>query len=422
MKWAVCVLWSAVTYAAASGCRYLEFRAPGETRGGEIREVPLYLAFPDTLGLVSVRAFLEAPAAKAADMLKQSDWQIKSLSMPERRTLKALRDLIDGRARESGEDIAAVLPQAPARLKSTLRVDRALIMFLAGFPADAEKDWQNVLKAGSDCEEVAWRNLYSLYLGRKDFAKAHGLVDEILKGDPKNKWANAAKGYLLRMLMAGEDWEKFLKEKSSWKDSLFEIQIAYGKFLKDQGQLEEARKYYNRGLEGAPKNGQAWLELADIQYKLGYFVFAETCLRNAFSAGINDPYVFELYGLVLTGLSSYAASGRAMRELGYGWDSAWAARCWLMAERILEDGFPHDLRSRSMAQLLYHLYCHNGKVEAAENLRRGFWFHFTGPAIPKNVPLGEPPFPYGPHLSVWVSYIGYPLIAAAGSTDFFEPF
>ncbi|MDB5050282.1 MAG: Tetratricopeptide repeat [Fibrobacteres bacterium] len=422
MKLAVYALLGAWAYAAGSGCKYLELHAPGETKAGETREVPLYLAYPDTLGPVAVRPFLEASSAQAAVMIKTSDWQLHNLTAQERRLLQTLRNLLDGHVQEAGEEIASLSHQAPPKLRSTLRVDRALLIFLAGFPADAEKEWRGVLKAGSDCEEVAWRNLYALYLGRKDFTKANGLVDEILKGDPKNKWANAAKGYLLRMLMSDEDWEGFLRDKSSWKDSLFEIQIAYGKFLKEQGQWEEARKYYSRGLEGAPRNGQGWLELADIQYHLGYFVFAETCLRNAFDAGVNDPYVFELYGLVLTGLSTYAASGWEMRELGFGWDAAWAARCWRMAERILEDGFPHDLNSRSMAQLLYHLYCHNGKVEAAENLRSGFWFHFTGPALPKNVRLGDAEPEPRLRLSIPVSFVAYPLIAAASATDFFEPF
>lgn len=426
MKWAVFALLGAWAYAAGGGCRYLEMRAPAGNKPGETREVPLYLAFPDTLGLVAVGPFLESTPAKAAAMIKQSDWQLKALTAPERNLLKALRDLVDGRMQDAGDAIAALSKQPPARLRSCLRVDRALLVYLAGFPPDAEKEWRGVLKAGSDCEEVAWRNLYSLYLGRKDFAKANGLVDEVLKEDPKNKWANAAKGYLLHMLMPDEEWERFLRDKSSWKDSLYEIQIAYGKFLKEQGQWDEARKYYSRGLEGAPRNGPAWLELADIQYHLGYFVFAETCLRNAFEAGVNDPYVFELYGRVLTGLSTYAASGWEMRELGFGWDAAWAARCWLMAERILEDGFPHDLNSRSMAQLLYHLYCHNGKMEAAENLRAGFWFHFSGPPIPKQVRLGEasPELspPPKPQLAIKVGFVDYPLILAAGASDFFEPF
>lgn len=422
MKMGAIALLCAWVHAAGSGCGYLELRAPGRTGPDSARETPIYLAYPDTLGPIGVRAFLLAPADKAMPLLKSADWSAKPLDPSDKRMLLALRDLLEGRVREAGETFAALAPRATAGTRSSLRVDRAVILFLAGFSKDAEKDWRGVLKEGSECQEVAWRNLYSLYVSGRRFDQANGLVEDILKGDPKNKWANAAKGYLLRMLMPGEDWEAFLKEKSSWKDSLFEIQIAYGKFLKDRGQWEEARKYYSRGLEGSPRNGPAWLELADVQYRLGYLVFAETCLRKAFEAGIADPYVFELYGMVLRDLSRYAASGRAMRELGYGWDEAWAARCWLIAERILENGFPYDLHSRSMAQLLYHLYCHNGKVEAAANLRSGFWFHFTGPPRPKSPRLGEFHPVRETRLSVPLGYVAFPLARAAAKTDFFEPF
>lgn len=419
---AVCALLCAWAYAAGGECRSLELRAAGDAKSGTAREIPLYLAFPESVGAVDVRAFLEAPPEKAQAMIARPDWQLKPMTGVERRALNALRDLMEGRIREAGEEIAALSRQGPAPLRSALRVDRALLIYLAGLPEEAEKRWSEALRSGSGCEEVAGRNLYSLYLGRRDFAKAHGLVDSVLRGDPKNRWANAAEGYLMHMLLSDEEWEAYLRDKSSWRDSLFEIQIAYGKFLKEQGELETARKYYNRGLEGAPRNGPAWLELADLQYRLGYYVFAETCLRNAFAAGVSDPYVFELYGRVLTGLSSYAATGWEMRALGFAWDAEWAARCWRMAERILEDGLPHDLNSRSMTQLLYHLYCHNGKVEAAENLRKGFWFHFQGPPMPRQVALKAFPGLPDPKLAIHVSYITYPLIVAASATDFFEPF
>jgi len=409
-------------FASGQGCGYLELRSRALPAEGIGREMPIYLAYPDTLGAVAVRAWLQTPADKALVLLKPADWQAKPLTPQERRLLRALRDLLEGRVREAGEEMAALSRQVPPGLRSVLRVNRALILSLAGFPEDAEKEWRGVLESGSECEEVAWRNLYSLYIGQGRLDRADELAGEILKSDPKNKWAAAAKGYLIRMMMPGDEWERFLKEKSSWKDSLFEIQIAYGKFLKDRGQWEEARKYYGRGLEGSPRNGPAWLELAEVHYRLGYLVFAETCLRKAFDAGIADPYVFELYGLVLMDLSGYAASDRAMRDLGFGWDSAWAARCWRSAERILENGFPYDLHSRSMAQLLYRLYCHNGKTEAARNLRSGFWFHFTGPRMPKKevlAPFAEEP---GPRLGITMGYVAFPLLRAAAASDFFETF
>jgi tetratricopeptide (TPR) repeat protein len=421
MKSAICALLCAWACALGSACKYMELRAPGNPGGSAAgtasgkksdsvqSELPLYLAYPESLGLVDVKAFLESPDAVSKTMIQGADWQARPLSPNERRFLSALKDFLDGHVQEAGSEIGTLASKSPEHLRPFLHIDRGLLLVLEGFPDDAEKEWKRVLRGTDDgaCTEGAWRNLYSLYLGRQDFKDAHGLVDEALKASPKNKWANFAKGYLLRMLSPGDDWESFLKEKSSWKDSLFEIQIAYGKFLKDQGQLSEAAKYYSRGLEGAPANGPAWLELAEIYYHLGYLVFAETCLRKSFHYGIADPYIFELYSRVLQDVST---------------DAAWSQERWRGAERLLEEGFPHDLQSRSMAQLLYNVYCHNGRVEAAANLRDEFWFHFEGPRRIKHPVLVCVAARPKAWLRIPLSEVSYPLIRDLEATDFLDPF
>jgi tetratricopeptide (TPR) repeat protein len=443
MKMALSVIACAFTLAAFSprsaaagdpdaGCRYLELRAPSKTDGGALRDVPLFMAYPDTLGSRSVEAFLAAPPEKAMAMLKQADWQLKVLTVPERQALKALRDLADGRMREAGEGIAAALSKASMRLKPILKIDRALILFLAGFPADAERDWRGLARPGTGCAEIAMRNLFSLYLSRGERDSAQLLVNAALKADPRHKWANASNAYLYQMRSTEEDWERYLREKSVVQDSLFDIQLAYATYLKGQKRYEEAVRYYTRGLEGAPRNGPAWLELADTYYHMGLSFLAQASLDKCFEAGIRDPYVYELLGLVLVDLSSYAAQGKTlqdwrwgvldMRDLHWGLDPSWADRCWRTAERNLESGLGHDLQSRSMTQLLYHLYSHNGKVAAANTLREDFWFHFTGPGIPRKINLigpGEAP-PAG--LRIRLGSTSLPLVFAAAQTDFFEPF
>lgn len=422
----------AIRAASGIGCLDLELRVPSKTAGGTLRDVPLYMAFPDTLGPLSVRAFLEAPPAKAAELIKQSDWQIKSLGVPERRILKALRDLVDGRVREAGEGFASTASKAPTALQPVIRNNRALILFLAGFPADAEKDWQGTAARAGACDEVFRKNLFSIYLGRNDLAMAHNLVDEVLDKRPKNPWANTAKGRLLQMRASEEEWEGFLREKSEPQDSLFEIQIAYGQFLKERRRYEEAVRYYTRGLEGSPRNGPAWLDLADVYHKQGLSFLAQAALEKCFEAGIADPYVFELLGRVLVDLSSYAAPRKSkqdwmwgvldMRDLQWGLDPSWADRCWRMAERNVERGLPKDLQSRSMAQLLYRLYCHNGRVEAARNLREDFWFLFSGPVISKKAMRLGPSHPPGSGLDIRLGATSAPLVFAALQTDFFEAF
>lgn len=410
MKRVICALFCAWAYAAGSNCKYVEFQLPGRQSDSLQTDLPFYLAFPESLASISVHDFLEETPTKAKFFLQASDWNSKPISSADRHFLGALRLFMEGKIREAGSELAVIASNPPAKLRWPLQIDRGLLLILFGLPKDAEKAWRAVLMAGGEngsCAEGAWRNLYSYYLASHDIKNAHGLVEQALKVAPKNKWANFAKGFLLRMLDPGDNWETFLREKSSWQDSLFEIQIAYGKFLKDKGQLAEAAKYYSRGLEGSPKNGPGWLELADIYFRLDYFVFSETCLRQAFYFGISDPYIFELYSRILQA-GNPNASGSNER--------------WEAAERVLETGFPHDLHSRSMAQLLYHVYCHNLKAEAAANLRKEFWFHFEGPRQIHQAPLAGPTFSASAKLRMPLSEITFPLIRILKTTDFYEPF
>ena len=425
------LLWSA---APALEYQYLELRAPSTAPGAapDANPIPVYLAFPDSLGPIGVKAFLEAPPAKVRTFFQGGSLHLRPVSPAEKRFLAALRDLVDGRMNEAKEGLAMLAKQKlPPSLRSCLRIDAALLLYLANLPGEAEKDWLQVLKSADPAAEGAWRNLFSLYMTRREFTKANGLVEDALQGSPRNKWANLAKGYLLRMLRSDAEWEAFLKAKSSWKDSLFGIQIAYGKFLYDRGQWKEAIKYYNRGLEGSPANGPVWLDLAEAYYKDGDPIASEQCIHNAFRFGIDNPRVFELYGLVLQDLAEvfqsmplvYRGFREEIREYHREVDASRIRAILKRAEQLLEEGFKHDLHSRSMAQLLYHLYLSNGRTEAARNLREGFWFHFTGPSHPgRPVVLSTISPPPDARLSIPLSEITFPLVMGLRRADFFEAF
>lgn len=460
------VLGLLVSLVGASRYEFLELRLPSPSESGNATPAPFHLVFPDTLGPVAVRAFLESSPDQAKAMLSGPALHGRPLTRGERHFLSGLRAMTDGRPGDAHGEFAAGAKGLSPRLKDCLRIDAALLLYLSGMPDEAEKEWRRALRTvsmgvkdrgaplagavhtegaapetgaapneravheegaasqeGAAPQEGAWRNLYSLYLNRRNFSRAHQLVDEALQSSPGNRWAQMAKGFLLRMLGTPEDWEGYLRNKSSWKDSLHGIQIAYGKFLADQEQWEEAVKYYNRGLEGAPANGPAWLELADAYYRIGYLVFAEQCIQRAFHHGISNPYVYELYANILVEFSSLADTGGVLSGLGFRLDTSWASRQWLRAERIVEEGFPKALESRSMAQLLYRLYCRNGRVEAANNLRSDFWFHFAGPALPARPPrLGPAPRRVEPGLRSTLSYVTYPLVRKLQIGDFFDFF
>ena len=427
---------------AGPACVSLELIGPGAPRGGAPREIPIYLAVPDSLGPIAVRPFLLAPPESAKAALGRLETGLRTLGKPERRLLRALRVWLDGDARGAGEEIAALLPHASPALRPILKVDKALLLYAAGFGPDAEKEWAAQSGPAGACRDAARKNLFSYWLDRRDLEKARTALDRILAAEPKDKFANDAKAYLVRLAASAEEWEAFLKEKSDGRDSLFDIQIAYADLLKSQGRFEEAKRYYNRGLEGAPRNGPAWLELAEVYDRLGMPLLAWEALDNCFSAGISDPKVYEVLGRVLIHASAYASEGRSrrerewgaldMRDLRWGLGPEWAERCWRMAEANLELGLPRDFHRRSLAQLLYHVYCHNGKVEAARNLRDTFWFHFTGPRIARAAELhglqrnaSAPCLTAGCRsgrraiLEVNLGYIAFPLAHAADDSDFF---
>lgn len=430
---------------AAPGCASLELVGPGSPRGGAPREIPVYLAIPDSLGPFPVRPFLLSPPDSAKVLLARAESGFRTMNKTERRMLRALRIWLDGDARGAGEEIAALLPQAPPSLRPILKADKALLLYAAGFGPDAEKEWLAQSGPAAACKDAARKNLFSYYLDRRELEKARAALDRILSAEPKDKWANDAKAYLVRLAASDEEWEAFLKSKSDGRDSLFDIQIAYADLLKSQGRYEEAKRYYNRGLEGAPRNGPAWLELAEVYDHLEMPLLAWEALDNCFAAGISDPKVFEVLGRVLIRASAYASERRPLREREWGaldmrdlrWTLGpeWAERCWRLAEANLEMGLPKDFHRRSLAQLLYHVYCHNGKVEAARALRETFWFHFAGPSvIPKLRLRAEERDPGAPCLAsagggcasggraaldVNLGFVAYPLARAAGRGDFF---
>src|SRR6478752_3759350 len=99
-------------YAGGPACTSLELVGPGAPRAGAPREIPIYLAIPDSLGPFAVRPFLISPPESAKVMLGRAENGFQIMGKPERRLLRALRIWLDGDARGAGEEIAALLPHA----------------------------------------------------------------------------------------------------------------------------------------------------------------------------------------------------------------------------------------------------------------------------------------------------------------------
>ena len=140
---------------AAPACTSLELIGPGAPRGGAPREIPVYLAIPDSLGPFPVRPFLLAPPDSAKVLLARAESGFQTMNKTERRMLRALRIWLDGDARGAGEEIAALLQQAPASMRPILKADKALLLYSAGFGPDAEKEWLAQSGPTAACKDAA---------------------------------------------------------------------------------------------------------------------------------------------------------------------------------------------------------------------------------------------------------------------------
>ncbi|HAO99412.1 MAG TPA: hypothetical protein DCQ83_05155, partial [Fibrobacteres bacterium] len=265
-------------------------------------------------------------------------------------------------------------------LQACVKVDMGLLLCLRGEIEAAESGWKREWKTGSLAGEGAWRNLLGLYLARAQYSEADALLNHVLREKPHNRVAALAKASLLRQLRPDSEWEYFLKAKSSVRDSLPDLQIAYGEFLESHARHTEAVKYLDLGLAKLSGYGRGWFLLAQAQYHLGYHYFAMDCLANAGRAGYREADLYELYARVLRACCMNEADPRAEKARQ-------------AAQQFLEEGLPKDLHRRSMAQLLYHMYCQNEKPDAARQLEKDLWFHFEGPSQDKPK-LGYDGWPY----------------------------
>ena len=376
------IRWSAVgtllllTCLRVRAIGILELEVPLPDTGTEKVAAALALVFPDSMGSTDTRALLQASSGT------------QSLLLPGGRLRPYEADFVEGlRAFTRGEN-AGKADSAWARLrtrrlnstlKSCLNVDMGFLLCLRGETVAAESLWTREWRRRAPAREGAWRNLLGLYLARDRHEAANLLLDEVLREQPHSRVAAMARASLLRHLRPDSEWEAFLRSKSSPSDSLPDLQIAYGELLESRRRHEEAVHFLDLGLAKLSGYGRGWFLLAEAQYHLGYHYFALDCLANAGRAGYHEADLFELYARILRACCMSDADPRAEKALDD-------------AQKFLEEGLPKDLHRRSMAQLLYHIYCQNRNPGAADQLEESLWFHFEGPgqAAP---PLGMGAWP-----------------------------
>jgi tetratricopeptide (TPR) repeat protein len=352
-------LWA---FAPAAGLGILEMETwvSGSADGRD--PAVLALVFPDTLGGTDMRVLLSPSKAGTTTFLPSG-----KLTSAEAAFVEGLRAFASGRADQASAAWAGLRHRRlDPLLRSCLNVNAGLVLCLRGEASEAEALWKREWKSRAPAAEGAWRNLLGLYLARRSFGPAQELLDRVLSEDPRSRTAALAKASLLRQTRPDAEVEAFLKEKSAARDSLPELQAAYGEFLAEKERWAEATPVLERALAALPRHGRGWRLLAESQYRRGYYFFALDCLENAFRAGYRESDLYELFA-------------RALRACCMAVEDERSVKARRTAERLLEEGLPKDLHRRSMAHLLYHVYCQNRKPEAARRLEQDLWFHFQGP-------------------------------------------
>jgi tetratricopeptide (TPR) repeat protein len=357
-----------VLFLRLAGAGVLELEMPWTSPEGERTTATLALAFPDVLAGADVHALL-ASSAEAREVLlpggELRPWEadfLEGLRAFARGGPYSKADSAWNRLRERTPDPV---------LRAYVGVDLGFLLCLRGETASAESLWTGEWRRRGPAWEGAWRNLLGLYSAQHRYAEAERLLDAVLREQPHNRAASLAKAAFLRQHRPDSEWEEFLQSRSSPRDSLPDLQIAYGDLLASHGRDEEAVRFLDLGLARLPGYGRGWWLLAQSQYRLGYHYFALDCLANAGRAGYREADLYELYA-------------RVLRACCMGDEDPRAAQAREAARKFLEEGLPKDLHRRSMAQLLYHIYCQSRNPAAAQRLREALWFHFEGPshAIP----------------------------------------
>jgi tetratricopeptide (TPR) repeat protein len=335
---------------------------------GAATTIVLTLAFPDTLAATDTRAILASMGPGMGKPLLPRG----KLRPEEEFFLKGLSALAGGNPFTAAENWEKMRGRPTEALAGSLRVNVGALHVLRGEPALAESLWVAEWRYGV-AAEAAWRNLLALQMAFGRYGRAGALVDAMLAQRPGQRTALQAKAALLRQFRPEAEWEEFVRTRALASP---DMQLVYGELLLERGQYAEAVRYLDRGLAELPGSGRGWRLLAEAQYKLGYYYFAIDCLQNAGRAGYHPAEFYELYARVLQACCTGDADPRQ-------------GRARAAAEDLLEAGLPKDVHRRSMAQLLYHMYCQNSKPDAARALERDLWFHFEGPD--RDVPdLGDP--------------------------------
>ncbi len=394
--------------------KFLELYPVSKSGEIEFNANPVYLAYPDSLGNFDLVRYL----ASSEDSLQKMTASLEKLPQWDRQFIAVTRALSRGKlGPEQLKVLVSVTRNRPkGPMSDCLRLQLGTLWYLMGKRDNALQAFEESIHEKGVFREGAYRNLYSHFAREHNFIEANGILDKMLTDDPHNQFASIRKAYIISKTK-GADLEAYLKSKSAWRDSAGPFQIAYGRYLLQQGDLDEAVRNFNRGLDSDPSNGQAWMELGGIYHRLGWQQYAEKCLLLAFKNGIRDMKIFDLFAEVMVSNEAFFDSSYGQQlGIGYRWDR--------VAE-LLSDGLKRAPERRVLAQKLYEIQMRSGQVKEAKKLRGLYWFHFDSPypsleatqlgfsKQQKGKKLNQLQIDFGP--------TAFPLFSFFTENDFFSP-
>lgn len=284
-----------------------------------------------------------------------------------------------------------------------MQFNRGVALFMIGWYRESmdiysshwSKKWQQGVQT----------NLFSLYMMNGNYEKADQWIERMLGN--KSLWAQDAKVFLLKQFGTDKDLEQYLSGRTNWHDSLFVFQIAYGRYLKQKGQYQKAIPYYTSGLEGHPKHGEAWLELADLYLLTNQIELAMQSLDFAEKIGIRSNLYFDVILRLVRNERDHLIRRRQSLELQAdecikmvnpgACKTAWEAEIKQTVEKplsglcsLLKGALSANSDLQEITKELADLYGLLGNQAEWIQLQKIYWFHFL--PLSRDVPLLGSPY------------------------------
>jgi tetratricopeptide (TPR) repeat protein len=306
--------------------------AQAEMRVGEMDRTRSFLARasqldPDHYRLHALKAQLARTENRNADAIREyleAIARLPNAAVPEgqlypvqlRLNLAEIYRVVgdDGAARQQLAAAETLVNQlrieGPARAEF-LRV-RASIRLGGNDLEGAEKDLKEAMQL--DPNNAAITLQYgNLLWHAKRMDEAHKLYNEVLKADPKNRYALEALGYMAREENDNASAERYFNQFAADYPDDYVPYLALGDLYTATAQFDRANASYEAAFKRAPQNTVAVANAANAAIEAGRFDLAANWVGRATGSMLDDPRVMRERERVLFHQGKYAESAR----LGY---------------------------------------------------------------------------------------------------------